>query len=68
MGSPAVSAGARFERVAAWAARHARPLIAVSVGLAIVAALGATRLPTDAGVDTLVDRGSSTAEATQQVR
>ncbi|MFL5873197.1 MAG: MMPL family transporter [Solirubrobacterales bacterium] len=63
-----MSAGNRFGRVAAWAARHARPLIAVSAALAIVAALGATRLPTDAGVDTLVDSDSPTAEATQRVR
>lgn len=63
-----MSAGTRFGRVAAWAARHARLLIAVSLVLAIAAAIGATRLPTDAGVDTLVDADSPTAEATQQVR
>lgn len=63
-----MGAGDRFGRVAAWAARHARPLIAVSATLAIVAAIGATRLPTDAGVDTLVDPGSATAEATRHVR
>jgi predicted RND superfamily exporter protein len=63
-----LSAGNRFGLVAAWAARHARPLIAVSAVLAIAAALGATRLPTDAGVDTLVDADSPTAEATQRVR
>ena len=63
-----MGAGARFGRVAAWAARHARPLIAASVALAIAAAIAATQLPTDAGVDTLVDSDSPTAEATQQVR
>lgn len=63
-----MGAGPWFGRVAIWTARHARPLIAVSVALAIVAAVGATRLPTDAGVDTLVDSGSATAEATRQVR
>jgi len=57
-----------FGRVAAWAARHARPVLAVAVVLAIAAAVGATRLPTDAGVDTLTDSGSHTAEATRQVR
>ncbi|HWO84628.1 MAG TPA: MMPL family transporter, partial [Solirubrobacterales bacterium] len=57
-----------FGRVAAWAARHARPVLAVAVVLAVVAAVGATRLPTDAGVDTLTDSGSATAEATRQVR
>ena len=61
-------AGTLFGRVAAWAAEHARPVLAVSVALAIVAAVGATQLPTDAGVDTLVDPDSATAEATQRVR
>jgi hydrophobe/amphiphile efflux-3 (HAE3) family protein len=63
-----LSAGARFGRVAAWAARHACPVLAVAVVLAVAAALGATRLPTDAGVGTLADSGSATAEATRQVR
>jgi hydrophobe/amphiphile efflux-3 (HAE3) family protein len=63
-----LGAGAWFGRVAAWAARHARPLVAGSAALAIIAAVGATQLPTDAGVDTLVDPGSPTAEATQRVR
>jgi hydrophobe/amphiphile efflux-3 (HAE3) family protein len=63
-----LTAGAWFGRVAAWAARHARPLVAGSAALAIFAAIGATQLPTDAGVDTLVDPGSPTAEATQKVR
>ncbi len=63
-----MSAGTRFGRVAAWASRHARPLLALSVVLAVLAALGASRLPTDAGVDTLVDADSPTAEATEAVR
>jgi hydrophobe/amphiphile efflux-3 (HAE3) family protein len=63
-----LDAGSLFGRVAAWAARHARPLVALSAALAIVAAVGATQLPTDAGVDTLADSDSATAEATQQVR
>ncbi len=57
-----------FGHVAAWAARHARAVLAVCVILAVAAAAGATRLPTDAGVDTLTDSGSATAEATRQVR
>lgn len=60
--------GARFGRVAAWAARHARPLIVVSAVLAIIGAVGATRLPTDAGVDTLAAADSPTVEATERVR
>ena len=63
-----MSAGTRFGRVAAWAARHARPLLALTALVAILAALGASRLPTDAGVDTLVDADSATAEATEAVR
>jgi hydrophobe/amphiphile efflux-3 (HAE3) family protein len=57
-----------FGRVAAWAARHARPLVAVTLVVAIVAAVGATEISTDAGVGTLVDSGSSTYKATQEVR
>lgn len=60
--------GARLGRVAAWAARHARPLLILSAALAIAAAVGASRLPTDAGVDTLVDSDSATYETTQRVR
>jgi hydrophobe/amphiphile efflux-3 (HAE3) family protein len=63
-----LSAGSWFGRVAAWAARHARPLVALSALVAVVAAVGATQLPTDARVDTLVDSDSATAEATQRVR
>jgi hydrophobe/amphiphile efflux-3 (HAE3) family protein len=63
-----LGAGARFGRVAAWVARHARPLLVVSAVLALAAAVGASRLPTDAGVDTLAGSDSATYEATQQVR
>jgi hydrophobe/amphiphile efflux-3 (HAE3) family protein len=63
-----LDAGTRFGRVAAWAAKHARPLLIVSAALALAAAFGASRLPTDAGVDTLADSGSATYEATQRVR
>ncbi|HKH65197.1 MAG TPA: MMPL family transporter [Solirubrobacterales bacterium] len=63
-----MDAGALFGRVAAWAARHARPLVALSVAVAVLAALAATQLPTDAGVDTLADEGSPTVEATEGVR
>ncbi len=63
-----MGAGTWFGRVAAWAARHARSLLAVTAALAIAAAVGASQLPTDAGVDTLADSGSATYEATQQVR
>lgn len=63
-----MGAGTWFGRVAAWAADHARPLLVVTAVLAVAAAVGATQLPTDAGVDTLADPGSATAEATQRVR
>jgi uncharacterized protein len=63
-----LSAGSWFGRVAAWAVRHARPLIGVSLVLALAAAVGATRLSTDAGVDTLTDTDSATYRATQRVR
>jgi hydrophobe/amphiphile efflux-3 (HAE3) family protein len=57
-----------FGRVAAWAAEHASPLVALSAVVAVGAALAATQLPTDAGSATLADPGSATYEATQQVR
>jgi len=63
-----LTAGAWFGRVAAWAAKHARPLVALSAVLAVAAAVAATQLPTDAGVDTLADGGSPTVEATERVR
>lgn len=57
-----------FGRVAAWAARNARWVLAVSLVLVVGAVVGATQIPTDAGVDTLVDRDDPTYEATQRVR
>jgi predicted RND superfamily exporter protein len=43
-------------------------VLAVSLALAIVAAVGATRIPSDAGIGTLVDSDTATYQATQQVR
>lgn len=63
-----MSAGSWFGRVAAWAAEHAKPLLAITVVVAVAAAIGATQIPTDAGVETLTDSGSTTYKATQQVR
>jgi hydrophobe/amphiphile efflux-3 (HAE3) family protein len=63
-----LNAGQWFGRVAAWAAGHARLVLAVSVVLAIAAGIGATRIPTDAGIGTLVDSDTSTYRATQDVR
>ena len=61
-------AGDRFGRVAAWAAEHARSLLAVTALIAIGAAIGATQIPTDAGVGTLADSDTAAYAATQQVR
>jgi hydrophobe/amphiphile efflux-3 (HAE3) family protein len=43
-------------------------VLAVSAALALVATVAATRLPTDAGTDTLVDRDSESYRATERVR
>ena len=43
-------------------------MLAVCALLAVAAAVGATRIPTDAGVGTLVDTDTATYQATQQVR
>lgn len=57
-----------FGRVAAWAAEHARPLLAATALAAVAAAIAATQIPTDAGVGTLTDADTSAYRATQQVR
>lgn len=57
-----------FARVAVWAVRHARPVLAISIALALVAAFAATRLSTDAETDTLIDRDAPSYRATQQLR
>jgi hydrophobe/amphiphile efflux-3 (HAE3) family protein len=54
--------------IAAWAVRHARPVLAVAALLAIGAAVAATQLSTDAGTDTLVDSDSESYRATERVR
>ena len=54
--------------IAAWAAKHAKAVLVVSVLLAVVAGVGATQLQTDAGTDTLVDRDTASYRATQEVR
>ncbi len=54
--------------VAAWAARHAKPVLAVSLLLSLGAAFVATRVSTDAGPETLVDTDTASYRATQEVR
>jgi predicted RND superfamily exporter protein len=54
--------------IAAWAVRHARPVLVVSALLAVATALAATQLSTDAATDTLVDRDSESYRATERVR
>jgi hydrophobe/amphiphile efflux-3 (HAE3) family protein len=63
-----LSPARRFGSVAAWAADHARAVLAIAAVLAVGAAVGATQVPTDAGVGTLVDTDSGSYQATQQVR
>ncbi len=54
--------------VAAWAVRHAKAILAVTLALALGATVAATQLPTDAGTDTLVDADTPSYRATQEVR
>ncbi len=54
--------------IAAWSVRRAKPILAVSVFLAIGAGVVATQLPTDAATDTLVDSDTASYQATQQVK
>jgi uncharacterized protein len=58
----------RFGDFAAWAARHAKPILVISALLAILAAFVATSLPTDAATDTLVNSDTASYRATQEVR
>ncbi len=57
-----------FGRIAELSVRHVRIVLAVSAFLAVGAFFAATQLPTDAGTDTLVERGSESYRATERVR
>jgi uncharacterized protein len=57
-----------FGAIAAWSVRHARAVLVVAALIAIAAAIGATRVDTDAGLGTLVGKGDPTYEATQRAR
>ena len=57
-----------FERVAGWAVRWPRGTLAVVLLLSVVGAVGAFRLQTDAGTETLVDRDSAEFQATERFR
>lgn len=63
-----MGASSWFGRVAAWAAEHARSVLVISLIVAIAAAVGATRVSTDAGAGTLADSDSAAYRATRQVR
>jgi uncharacterized protein len=58
----------RLAAVAGWAVRHARAVLAVALVVALAAGFAATRIPTDAGVDTIVDSDDPTYRATEDVR
>lgn len=57
-----------FGRIATWAVSHARGVLVALVVLALGAGVGATRLPVDTGVETLVDSNSASARATEGLR
>ena len=61
-------AAERLGALAAWCARHARAVLVAAALVAVIAAITATRLPTDAGTDTLVDRDSPSFQASERVR
>ena len=63
-----MSVGERFGALAAWCVRRARVVLVVSAVVAVAAAVTATRLPTDAGTDTLVDADSASFQASERVR
>jgi hypothetical protein len=57
-----------FSAIASGAVRHARSVLVAVACVALVAVVAATQLPTNAGTDTLVDRGSESYRATERVR
>ena len=57
-----------FERVAGVAVRWPRGILAAVLLLSVVGAVGAFRLQTDAGTETLVDRDSAEFQATERFR
>jgi hydrophobe/amphiphile efflux-3 (HAE3) family protein len=52
-------------RIAAWAVERPAPVIALTVLVTLIAAVGALSLEADRNPDSLVDQGSSTFDATQ---
>src|SRR5215211_5428392 len=56
----------RFGRIAAWAVRHPRGVIAASAALTVLGVFGALRLESEAATDTLVDHDSGTYQAKQR--
>src|ERR671911_3172300 len=57
-----------FGRLATWAVRRPRPVVAGTVFLCLLGVAGALRLETDASTDTLVDRGSESFAATEDFK
>jgi uncharacterized protein len=55
----------RFARVAGWAVERPTQVVVIAVLVALIGAAAALRLGADAGVGTLVDRGSETYRATR---
>ncbi len=55
----------RFARLAGWAVERPTQVVVAAILVALIGAVAALRLDTNAGVDTLVDRGSGTYAATR---
>ncbi len=55
----------RFARLAGWAVERPTQVVVIAILIALIGAVAALRLDTDAGVSTLVDRGSGTYQATK---
>ncbi len=57
-----------FSRIAAAAASRRREVVAIAAFLSLIGVVAALRLETDASTSTIVDRGSETSEATEDLR
>ena len=57
-----------FARLTAWAVRRPRPVVAATIFICLLGAVGALRLDAGAGTDALLDSGSEGAAATDEFK
>lgn len=63
-----MNVGRALGAIAAWAARHARPTIAIALILVAACTFAATRAPIDSGVDSLIETDHPAYQDTEEVQ